>query len=221
MMSLELKAPEHMFLPLTHDDIPPSPTRLPQWRPASPSSPTTPLAPTRPSVSISSILRRVLSELLIVVCLSLWCTLIAFLASLIFGGFGVALLKADHHHANGPLIQVGSGRGTMAAFIGCAIVSSGIACVAHALWIVTHLDEEPVKLGDGHPLVWPVSFAAVLAGAFSPPLGVALYAKHLLNPLEYTALVALKVYGLGIAFLVGMMLALAGIIWLGAALCGS
>ncbi|KAI0671299.1 hypothetical protein C8Q78DRAFT_1078134 [Trametes maxima] len=202
------------LLPLTSDDLSPSPPRSPQWRTVM-QPPERPAAPTGPRPTMR-FLRRVGIEFLAALCLTLWCTALSILASCVFGSIGLSLFKKSHPHS-----PAFSGQGLSILVIGCFILSVAIGVCAHALWAITHLQEEPVKLGSrrGHPLIAPASLLAVIAGGFAPALGIVVYPIHVL-PLGYTAAVALQLFGIGLGFAAGLVVFIVGIVVLGLMVCG-
>lgn len=221
-MSRELKSPAYteVLLPLTSDDLPLSPPRSPQWRPDPEAD-----APAKhePSHRASRIFRRVGSELLITLCLALWCIAVTFLCALVFGGIGVAILKRGHYRDPGPYIQASRGDGTLAVLIGSTVLGSGIGVCAHLLWTLTHLRDEPIELGSefgGHPLAVVVTVLAVIAGGFASAVGVVLHPQHLV-PLGYTVAMALKVYGIGLGLIVGVIGGVLLFLLLAVSVCGS
>ncbi|KAI0649570.1 hypothetical protein C8Q79DRAFT_1008057 [Trametes meyenii] len=204
------------LLPLASDDLSPSPPRSPQWRPVlRPSE--CPAAPAEPRPTLATgFLRRAGIESLTALCLTLWCAVLSIIASCVFGSIGLSFVKKSHPH-----IPIFSGQGLSVLIIGCLILSVAIGVCAHVLWAVTHLQEEPVKVGSrrGHPLIAPASLLAVVAGGFAPTLGIVVYSKHVL-PLGYTTAIALQLFGIGLGFVVGLVVFIVGIVMLGLTVCG-
>ncbi|KAI0639998.1 hypothetical protein C8Q77DRAFT_1225788 [Trametes polyzona] len=202
-------------------------------------------APWARRADIHRVLRRVRNDLFIALCLVLWCTFISLIAACIFGGIGGYILQASHppkpHEGPAqnpapskpdeaappnPIAVATSNAGTFCAFVGCAVFSIVCGAGAHAVWVLrAHLradadsDEEDVEVGSGHPLAWPLSLLAFLAGGFAPALGVALYPQHV-RALGVTALVALKVYATGLGFLLAVLVSACGTVLLAMAVCG-
>ncbi|KAH9856687.1 hypothetical protein C2E23DRAFT_808620 [Lenzites betulinus] len=237
-MSTALRAPEQLYIPLSSLDIPRSPLPSPQWPPESPSFSPTPLPYAHPhphpyprprlppsiSITMMKAIRLVRSELLVVLLLFTWSTFLSSILSYVISGFGLRFKVFVSGSKVRPTPQTDvsvlalEGNGILAALIGCTVVSLVIACVSRAIWVFTHIhDAQPVGITSRRTiplsLLLSVTGAAVLASVFAPSLGVVLYAKHLLDPPGYTPLVALRVYMSGMGVLVGLIVAIGGIIY--------
>ncbi|KAI0351804.1 hypothetical protein OH77DRAFT_856365 [Trametes cingulata] len=167
--------------------------------------------------SIQSNHRRLVREALIGLCLTLWCTFLSVVAAYLFGAIGVETLR----HSHPAYIHVFTTKGSVVLLLGCTIISAALGFGGHALWAISH-PHKPVELGGrwGHPLVGPVSLLAIVAGGFGPALGITLYPKQLV-PLGYTAVFALKAYGVGLGVSAGFCAAVAVVIIVGSLVCGS
>ncbi|KAH9885761.1 hypothetical protein C8Q73DRAFT_716946 [Cubamyces lactineus] len=186
-----------LSLPSPDSESPPSPPRVPQWRPQP-----EPLAPEPMRLSTSA-RDRILHESLTAACFVLWSSIVTSITSLFYCTFGIKVLASPAS----PEFLIFNQNGIAPILVGSTILGLIPGGAAHAVWVAILLYGGPLATGQrgwsrgNHPLTPLLTLISILAGVFAPALGVAVYPEHLV-PSGFTALQALQVAGVGFGVVV-------------------